>query len=279
MSQPGPAIERLAEVMRRLRAPAGCPWDKEQTLATLRPYLIEECYEVLEEMDRVAQGGSWRPLAEELGDLLFQIVFHAQLAEELGEFTLADVTNAIAEKLERRHPHVFGTTTVAGTTQVLENWAKLKAKERLARHGRAGSALDGVPQALPALQRAERLTEKASRVGFDWPSLDGVRAKLGEELGELDAAISSGHRADIEHELGDVFFSLVNLARHLKVAPEDALRGTIGRFTSRFHRVEALLEAEGVPFGEATPAQLDAHWERAKVEEQKGALDLKPAAR
>lgn len=268
MADIGAAVERLVNIMRRLRAPNGCPWDREQDLRSLRPYLIEEAYEVLEEMDRVSDGGPWAPLAEELGDLLFQIVFHAQLAAEQRQFDLADVATAIAEKLERRHPHVFGEGAVNGTTQVLQNWAKLKADERKAKHGHHGSVLDGVPKDAPALQRAERLTEKASRIGFDWPDVQGVKDKLKEELGELDEAIAAKDKAAMEHELGDVLFAVANLARHLGIAPEDALRGTNQRFTTRFHAVERGLEAQGVPFGEATLAQMDALWDAAKAEEK-----------
>lgn len=264
----GAAVERLVEVMRRLRAPNGCPWDKEQDLKSLRPYLIEEAYEVLEEMDRVSEGGKWAPLAEELGDLLFQIVFHSQLASEKKEFDLGDVATAIAVKLERRHPHVFGEQATEGTEQVLQNWAKLKAEERKAKQGHAGSVLDGVPRDAPALQRAERLTEKASRIGFDWPSLDGVREKLKEELGELDEAIASKDKLAMEHELGDVFFALANVARHLGIAPEDALRATNRRFTSRFHLVERGLEKAGVAFGEASLDQMNALWDEAKKAEK-----------
>jgi ATP diphosphatase len=268
MSDIGAAVERLVEVMRRLRAPDGCPWDKEQDLRSLRPYLVEETYEVLDEMDRVSAGGPWRPLAEELGDLLFQIVFHAHLASEKGEFTLADVATAIADKLERRHPHVFGAERVEGAEQVLQNWAKLKADERKAKTGRAGSVLDGVPSGAPALQRAERLTEKASRIGFDWPDVAGARAKVDEELKELDEAIASKDRDAIEHELGDVLFALANVGRKLSSPPEDALRGTNKRFTARFHRVEEKLAAAGIPFGEATLEQMDAFWDEAKAEEK-----------
>ncbi|MER2561970.1 MAG: nucleoside triphosphate pyrophosphohydrolase [Myxococcaceae bacterium] len=268
MSDIGTAVERLAEVMRRLRAPDGCPWDKEQDLRSLRPYLVEETYEVLDEMDRVAYGGSWKPLAEELGDLLFQIVFHAHLASELGEFTLADVANAIAEKLERRHPHVFGEEQVAGAEQVIQNWAKLKADERKAKTGKAGSVLDGVPSAAPALQRAERLTEKASRIGFDWPDVSGARAKVDEELKELDEAIASKDRDAIEHELGDVLFALANVGRKVNCPPEDALRMTNKRFTARFHHVEAKLHEAGIPFGEATLKQMDLFWDEAKAAEK-----------
>jgi nucleoside triphosphate diphosphatase len=268
MGDIGNAVERLATIMKRLRAPGGCPWDREQDVKSLRPYLIEEAYEVLEEMDRVAEGGPWSPLAEELGDLLFQIVFHAQLASELKEFDLTQVANAIADKLERRHPHVFGEAAVKGPTQVLENWARLKAEERKKKNGHAGSVLDGVPKDAPGLQRAERLTEKASRIGFDWPEVSGVKEKLKEELGELDEAMASKDKLAMEHELGDVFFALANLARHLGIAPEDAMRAANRRFTTRFHVVEKGLEAQGVPFGEASLDQMNTLWDQAKKEEK-----------
>ncbi|MGA9526230.1 MAG: nucleoside triphosphate pyrophosphohydrolase [Myxococcaceae bacterium] len=260
-------MERLVEIMARLRAEGGCPWDREQDLRSLRPYLVEETYEVLDEMDRVAYGGPWGPLCEELGDLLFQIIFHAQLATELGEFTMADVCAAISDKITRRHPHVFGDARVAGAEQVLANWAKLKADERKTKTGREGSVLDGVPTAAPALLRAERLTEKASRIGFDWPDLAGVRGKLDEELGELDEAIQQKDRDAIEHELGDVLFSLANVARFIQTPAEDALRQAIRRFTSRFHEIEAGLREQSVPFGEATLEQMEALWQRAKAKE------------
>ncbi|MCI0569584.1 MAG: nucleoside triphosphate pyrophosphohydrolase [Myxococcaceae bacterium] len=263
----GSEMERLAGIMARLRAPGGCPWDREQDLRSLRPYLVEEAYEVLDEMDRVGAGGPWGPLCEELGDLLFQIVFHAQLAHEQDAFTLEDVARAIADKIERRHPHVFGEAAVSGPGQVLANWARLKADERKQKTGSEGSVLDGVPTGAPALLRAERLTEKASRIGFDWPDLAGVREKLSEELGELDAAIASGDRDAKEHELGDVLFSLANLARFIQTPAEDALRQANRRFTSRFHRIEADLREARVPFGEATLEQMEASWQKAKVEE------------
>jgi len=273
MSDVGQSLERLVGIMRRLRAPDGCPWDREQDLRSLRPYLVEETYEVLDEMDRVAFGGSWKPFAEELGDLLFQIVFHAQLADEKGEFSMADVCTAISDKIERRHPHVFGDQAkLAGAEQVLQNWAKLKADERKAKTGKAGSVLDGVPTGAPALQRAERLTEKASRIGFDWPDLAGARAKLDEELREFDEAVASKDRDAIEHELGDVLFSMANVARKLNTPAEDALRGTNKRFTARFHHVEAKLEAAQIAFGEATLEQMDLFWNEAKAAERKGAL-------
>jgi ATP diphosphatase len=264
----GEELERLVGVMARLRAEGGCPWDREQDLRSLRPYLVEEAFEVLDEMDRVSSGAPWSELCGELGDLLFQIVFHAQLASELGEFTMAEVCRAIADKIVSRHPHVFGDRQVSGTEQVLANWAQLKAEERRRKTGSEGSVLDGVPSAAPALLRAERLTEKASRIGFDWPDLAGVRAKLDEELGELDEAIRSGGRDALEHELGDVLFSLANLARFMRTPAEDALRMANRRFTSRFHQVEAGLRAEGVPFGQATLAQMERHWQLAKAAEK-----------
>ncbi|HZI15349.1 MAG TPA: nucleoside triphosphate pyrophosphohydrolase [Myxococcus sp.] len=264
----GAELERLVDIMRRLRAEDGCPWDRQQDVRSLRPYLIEEAFEVVDEMDRVAGGGPWRSLCEEHGDLLFQIVFHAQLAAELGEFTMADVARSISDKLTRRHPHVFGEAQVDGAEQVLANWAKLKAEERKKKTGSEGSVLDGVPTAAPALLRAERLTEKASRIGFDWPDLAGVRGKLAEELDELDEAIASGDRDAIEHELGDVLFSLANLARFVKTPAEDALRGAIRRFTTRFQHIEAALRAEGVPFGGATLEHMERHWQDAKAREK-----------
>jgi nucleoside triphosphate diphosphatase len=272
MSDIGAAAERLVEIMRRLRAPGGCPWDREQDLRSLRPYLVEECYEVLDEMDRVGAGGPWAPLAEELGDLLFQIVFHAQLASEQGAFDFAAVATAIADKIERRHPHVFGAAAAAGTPQVLENWARLKAQERLAKHGHPGSVLDGVPSQAPALQRAERLTEKASRLGFDWPDVSGARQKVDEELRELDEAIAAKDRDAVEHELGEVLFALANVGRHLGSPPEDAVRLANKRFTARFQYIERRLEAQGVAFGAATLEQMDRLWDEAKALEKTGQL-------
>lgn len=268
MSASGSELERLVRIMERLRAEGGCPWDREQDLRSMRPYLVEETFEVLDEMDRVAYGGPWRSLCEELGDLLFQIVFHAQLAAEKGEFTMADVCRAISDKIESRHPHVFGQREVKGSEEVLFNWAKLKAEEKKRKTGREGSVLDGVPTAAPGLLRAERLTEKASRIGFDWPDVAGVRAKLDEELRELDEAIASGNRDELEHELGDVLFSLANLGRFLKTPPEDALRMAIRRFITRFQHIESALKTEGVPLGEATLEHMERHWQAAKAAEK-----------
>lgn len=260
-------LDRLVEIMRRLRAEGGCPWDREQDLRSLRPYLVEETFEVLDEMDRVAYGGSWKPYCEELGDLLFQIVFHAQLATELGEFTMEDVCRAIADKIESRHPHVFGDVSVQHADQVLNQWAKLKAEEKKKKAGRDVSVLDGVPSAAPALLRAERLTEKASRIGFDWENVAQVRAKLDEELRELDEAIVENDRDHLEHELGDVLFCLANLSRFIKTPAEDALRQANRRFTSRFGHVEESLRQQNVPFGTATLEQMNGMWNQAKHQE------------
>src|SRR5512136_1471355 len=246
MSRAPEAIERLLAIMARLRAPDGCPWDLEQTLETLRPYVLEETYEVLEAID----DGDPAAHREELGDLLLQIVFQARLREESGAFAFADVADAISDKLVSRHPHVFGDGQVKDAEGVLKQWAALKREEKRKKGGSL-SALEGVPRELPALARADRLTEKASRVGFDWPDAAGARAKVAEELGELDEAIASGNRAHVEDELGDVLFALANLARKLGIPPEEALRGALGRFVSRFEHVEGELARRGVPVGGA----------------------------
>ena len=260
MPTPAEAIERLLAIMARLRGPGGCPWDREQTLSSLRPYLLEETYEVLEAID----AGDPREHCEELGDLLLQIVFQAQLTKEAGAFTFTEVAEAISNKLVSRHPHVFGTSEVKDAEGVLRQWALLKKKEKEAKGG-GKSALEGVPREMPALARAERLTEKASRIGFDWPDASGARAKVDEELAELDASIRSGDRAAIEHELGDVLFTVANLARKLQLAPEEALRGAIGRFIQRFEHIERELARAGVPHGEASLARMDELWNEAKA--------------
>jgi tetrapyrrole methylase family protein / MazG family protein len=260
MPTPAEAIDRLLAIMARLRGPGGCPWDREQTLASLRPYVLEETYEVLEAID----AGDPREHCEELGDLLLQIVFQAQLTKEAGQFAFEDVAQAISDKLVSRHPHVFGDVAVHDAEAVLRQWAELKRKEKQAR-GRGQSVLEGVPRELPALARADRLTEKASRVGFDWPDPAGARAKVDEELRELDQAIAAGDRTEIEHELGDALFALANLARKLSIAPEEALRGTVRRFIERFEHVERELARAGVAPGTATLEQMDRLWDEAKV--------------
>ncbi|HTP26764.1 MAG TPA: nucleoside triphosphate pyrophosphohydrolase, partial [Anaeromyxobacteraceae bacterium] len=262
MPTPAEALDRLLSIMSRLRGEGGCPWDREQTLASLKPYLLEETYEVLEAID----AGDPREHCEELGDLLLQIVFQAQLASESHSFSFGDVAEAISKKLIFRHPHVFAETSVGSPSHnrlpkdsqaVVKQWEALKRKEEEGKGGHK-SVLDGVPRQLPALARAQRLTEKASRIGFDWPDASGARAKVNEELGELDDAIASGEQAAIEAELGDTLFALANLARKLAIAPEEALRGAVARFIERFGHVERELERGGTPCGEATIEEMDA---------------------
>ncbi|HEY6005242.1 MAG TPA: nucleoside triphosphate pyrophosphohydrolase [Anaeromyxobacter sp.] len=271
MSRAQTAIERLLGIMERLRGPGGCPWDREQTLRTLRPYVLEETYEVLEAID----AGDPREHCEELGDLLLQIVFQAQLTKEEGKFDFADVAEAISNKLVSRHPHVFGTSEVKDADGVLRQWAALKREEKKAKGGGA-SVLEGVPREMPALARADRLTEKASRIGFDWPDAAGAREKLEEELGELDRAMASGDPEAIESEMGDLLFAAANLSRKLGVAPEEALRGTLARFVSRFHHVERELARRGVPHGGASLAEMDALWDEAKSLERQAKTEKLP---
>jgi MazG family protein len=271
MSRDSEAIERLLAIMSRLRGPGGCPWDREQTLQTLRPYVLEETYEVLEAID----AGDPRAHAEELGDLLLQFVFQAQIAREEGRFDFADVADAISNKLVSRHPHVFGDARVKDAEGVLKQWAALKREENR-RKGGGQSVLEGVPREMPALARADRLTEKASRIGFDWPEPAGAREKLSEELAELDAAIASGDRDEMERELGDVLFAAANLSRKLGVPPEEALRGTLARFVARFAHIERELARRGVSHGEATLEQMDALWDEAKSLERQEKTDSAP---
>ncbi|HMI92690.1 MAG TPA: nucleoside triphosphate pyrophosphohydrolase [Polyangiales bacterium] len=251
----GSTLPRLVSIMQRLLAPDGCPWDREQTLASLRNYVIEEAHEVVDAIDR----GDPADLREELGDLLLQIVFQAELARKQNWFGPDDVIDAICEKLVRRHPHVFGNETVANSAEVLTKWELIKARER-----RGRGALEGVPVALPSLLRALRMSEKAARVGFDWPDGQGARAKVSEELGELDRALDSGDKAHAERELGDLLFALVNYARKLELDPEAALRGTLARFAQRVQHVEQAALAGGRPPEELSPAELDALWVEAK---------------
>lgn len=253
--QDGSTVPRLAEIVRRLLAPDGCPWDREQTLQTLRPFVVEEAYEVLDAIE----SGSPDDLREELGDLLMQIVFQCKLTERQGWFGLDDVVAGISEKLIRRHPHVFGDAQVSGTEQVLVNWEKLKAAEKKGR-----GLLDSLPRSLPALLRALRVGEKAARVGYDWPDLSGVRAKVDEELAELDVALAAQEPARVEEELGDVLFALASLARKRGVDPEAALRGTLDRFTARVQAAEALARAQGTTLPELDDVARDALWERVK---------------
>lgn len=256
-NQRGESLPKLVEIMQRLLAPDGCPWDQEQSLETLRPFVIEEAHEVVDAIDK----GSPELLREELGDLLLQIVFQAELARKNGWFGPDDVVDAICEKLVRRHPHVFGDLKVSGTAEVLANWEKLKAAEKKDR-----GALDGVPVALPSLLRATRVGEKAASVGYDWPDAAGPRDKIDEELEELDQAMASGDLQAAEHELGDVLFAMASLARKANMDPEAALRGSLNRFTARFSFVEKLARGEKRALSDRSPEELDELWERAKRE-------------
>lgn len=256
----GEQFEALVQIMERLRADNGCPWDREQTRETLKPFLIEEAYEVVEAIDE----GDPKHLMEELGDLLFQVVFHAQVAAERREFTIGKVLAATADKMVRRHPHVFSDSTASTTHEVLAQWEELKREERNAAAAIPASALDGVPRELPGLLRAQRLQDKASRTGFDWPEISGVMAKVEEELGELKEAIGSAAPEAVEEELGDVLFSLVNLARFLNLSAEDALRRSIARFATRFQRMEEALQRDGRRLKEMSIEEMDRLWEEAK---------------
>jgi MazG family protein len=263
--QTGAAVRELVGLMQRLLAPDGCPWDREQTLETLVPYLVEETYEVV---DALADG-SPEDHREELGDLLLQIVFQSELRFNEGRFGIDDVARGIVTKLVRRHPHVFGDVRVSGADDVLSNWAKLKAEEK-AEKGKHG-ALHGIPRSAPALLRATRAGEKASAVGFDWPDADGPRAKIDEELRELDEARQSGDRAALQHELGDTLLAIVNLGRKLGLDPESALRQANDRFERRFRYIEDALAAEGRKMREASLAEQDRLWDEAKAHERASA--------
>jgi MazG family protein len=254
MTRPGESLADLVAVMKRLLAPDGCPWDREQTLDTLRSYLLEETYEVLEAIET----GTPAEHCEELGDLLMQIVFQAELRTAEGRFEIDDVVRSIRDKLVRRHPHVFGDATAKTSSEVLAQWQELKDKEKPRR------TLDGVPAALPALTRALRLSERAAQVGFDWPDVAGCRAKVSEESGEVDQAIASGDRDRVEHELGDLLFAIVSLARKLGHDPEAALRGANARFTSRFEYIEDRLRERGRAPRESNLDEMDALWNDAK---------------
>jgi len=248
----------LVQLVSTLRSEGGCPWDREQTAASMRPYVIEEAHEVVEAID----GGDPARLADELGDLLLQVVFQAQLAAEQELFDAGDVCRAIADKMVRRHPHVFGEGSARDATEVLASWERIKAAENGEPGDGQRSALSGVPTSMPALLRASRLSEKAAAVGFDWPTVDGVLDKVEEEIGELREAIADG--AGVEHELGDLLFALSNLGRTLSIGAEDALRAANGRFVTRFHVIEAALAERGKPLEEATLDELEALWQRAK---------------
>ena len=260
-------IERLLEIMARLRAPDGCPWDREQNFRSIAPYTIEEACEVADAIER----GDMAALKDELGDLLLQVVYHAQMADETAAFDFGEVVRAISDKMVRRHPHVFGARPGAPQSRFEDvDWEAMKAAERTETGDHRESVLDGVPATLSALTRAEKLTRRAATVGFDWTDPQDVLAKLAEEAGELVAEVGTAGHERIEEEYGDLLFVLANLARHLKVDPEGALRRANAKFERRFRAIETLLAREGREPADASLAEMDGLWEKVKEAERSG---------
>ena len=261
---PGPGFARLVEIMARLRAPGGCPWDREQNFDTIKPYLLEEAYEVMDAID----ARDWDGLADELGDLLLQAVFFAQMASEEGRFDIADSLLAINSKLVRRHPHVFADGDAKTCGDVLRRWDEIKAVEKQGKGAPPPKGLlAGVPRSLPALVEAQKIAAKAAGAGFDWENIEQVFDKLREELAEIDAARATGSPAEIEDEIGDLLFVVVNIARFLKVDPEQALRKTNRKFRRRFSQVEEGLAAQGKTPQQASIDEMEALWQAAKHSE------------
>jgi MazG family protein len=261
---PAAGFARLVEIMARLRAPGGCPWDREQTFDTIKPYLLEETYEVMDSID----ARDWDGLADELGDLLLQVVFFSQMAQEAGYFDVNDAIEAINSKLIRRHPHVFADGNAKTSDEVLRKWDEIKASEKAA-SAKPKGLLGGVPRSLPALMEARQIAGRAAGAGFDWSNVDEVLDKLREELAELDEARKAGSQEALKDEIGDLLFVIVNIARFLKVDPEQALRGTNSKFRRRFAHVEQGLEALGKSPREATIEEMERLWQDAKRQEAK----------
>ena len=273
---PGAWFEKLVAVQARLRAPNGCPWDREQTHESLRTYLIEEAYEVLEALE----SGNDAKFAEEMGDLLLQIVFHSQIAQEKGRFTVSDVIREIHDKMIRRHPHVFGETHAIDSAEVLRNWEQIKSEERRSKseNGNADAAsrpekedslLDGVSRGLPATLEGFQLTRKAARIGFDWEDVGGIFEKLGEETAELQSALKAREQKKTEEELGDLLFASVNLSRFLKIDPEIALKKANAKFSRRFRAMEKLAREGGREFKSLPREEMEALWDATKKTEGK----------
>ena len=258
------SFAELVEVMARLRAPEGCPWDREQTHATLKPYLLEEAYEALEAIDAADDD----ELCKELGDVLLQVVFHAQIAAEEGRFSIEEVGRAIVDKLIRRHPHVFGDVDVDGSDQVLRNWEQIKKQERQEQGDQTPSLLEGIPKQLPALMRAQRIQARVSRQGFDWDHIAGPLDKVEEEFAELREAWTTGKAEEIEDEFGDLLFALVNTGRFLKTDPEQALRQSTDKFERRFRALEQAVQAKKQEIGDLSLEELDAVWDEIKAREK-----------
>ncbi len=268
-------IKTVLRTVHRLRAPGGCPWDRKQTHQSLRPFLIEEAYEVLEILDHLRSRQQLRDpkqtgkFKEELGDLLLQILLHSEIASESRAFDFGDVANALNDKLVRRHPHVFGKVKVRGATQVLKNWEVIKQAEKKDAGEKRQGVLDGLPRSLPALQRTTRAINKVSRVGFQWPSLKGPIAKLHEELREFEAALKRGTREQQFEELGDFLFNVCNIAFFLKLDPENALRASLAKFERRFRGVETRLAKRGKKPQESNLREMDQIWNAVKAEEKR----------
>jgi len=256
----GAAFARLVDIMARLRAPGGCPWDREQSFDTIKPYLLEEAYEVMDAID----AKDWQALEEELGDLLLQPVFFAQMASEAGHFSIVDALNSINAKLVRRHPHVFGDGSANTADDVKKRWDEIKADEKPERKG----LLADVPRTLPALVEAQQISTRAAGAGFDWPNAGQVLEKLDEELRELCEARRDDNAESIENEVGDLLFVVVNLARFFKVDPEQALRKTNAKFRRRFAHVEEGLEKQGKALRDATIEEMESLWQEAKAQER-----------
>ncbi len=255
-------FNRLIDIMKRLRAPNGCPWDREQDYLSLRRYILEEAYELIEAIE----SGDLDNMTEECGDLVLQVVFVSQIAAERGDFNICDVLNYISSKLVRRHPHVFGDVTVENSDEVLKNWEQIKLGEKKEKH-KDESVISGVPRGLPALLRSFRIQEKAAKVGFDWPKnhIEDVLAKVDEEVGEVKEAIAAGDKKAVADELGDVLFIVTNLSRHLKIDPETALHQATDKFAKRFKIVEKNVAESGRKWDEFSLEELDRLWKKAKT--------------
>jgi tetrapyrrole methylase family protein/MazG family protein len=249
------AFLKLVNIVHRLRAPGGCPWDRKQTPESLKQYIIEEAYEVVDAIDSKKA----ESIVEELGDLLLQVVLQAEIADEKNAFSIEEVIEGLSRKLVHRHPHVFGKARVNGADEVISNWEKIKGEEKAGR-----GLFDGLPKHLPSLQVSGRMGEKAARVGFDWPSVEGVREKVDEELRELDEAIGSGDKNAVRHEVGDLLFAVAQWSRHLGVEPEEALRSSCNRFRERFEAMEDLAREQSIDIEKTDIDGLERLWQRAK---------------
>ncbi|MEI6971055.1 MAG: nucleoside triphosphate pyrophosphohydrolase [bacterium] len=255
-------MKQVIDLMSRLRSRGGCPWDREQTLESLQQYLIEECYELIDAVD----SGEVERHMDELGDVLLQVVFQAQIRKEQGKFTFDDVVKTLAAKLIRRHPHIFGSEKARTPAQVLKRWEAIKAQEKKDKGESTRSAVDGVPNRLPALLKAQRVQARASRVGFDWKEVEGVVAKIEEELAEVKQAMSRRSEKELKHEIGDLLFAVVNLSRFKRISAELALESAVNRFVRRFKAVEARVHRKGRRVSECSLEELEKHWQAVKVQ-------------